>query len=143
MNSQLRSQAKKDLSDDDIEKMVKDAQTFEEEDKKKREEIEIRNNADMAAYSAEKLIKESAEKIDDADKTSIEEAVSALRTALEGEDTVVIKEKMDALQDAVFAVTTKLYQQAAQAAEEGTGAAGTEGADDDTVVDADYEVKKE
>ncbi|RQD80569.1 MAG: molecular chaperone DnaK [Methanocalculus sp. MSAO_Arc2] len=134
---------KKDLSDDDIEKMVKDAQTFEEEDKKKREEIEIRNNADMAAYSAEKLIKESAEKIDDADKTSIEEAVSALRTALEGEDTVVIKEKMDALQDAVFAVTTKLYQQAAQAAEEGTGAAGTEGADDDTVVDADYEVKKE
>ncbi|MCQ1537873.1 molecular chaperone DnaK [Methanocalculus taiwanensis] len=134
---------KKDLADAEIEKMVKDAQLHEEEDKKKREEIEIRNNADMAAYSAEKLIKESGEQLDDEDKSSIEEAVTALKTALEGEDTVIIKEKMDALQDAVFKVTTKLYQkagEAAQAAGEGTEAKQP---DDDTVVDADYEVKKE
>ncbi len=135
---------KKDLADDDIEKMVKDAKLHEEEDKKKREEIEIRNNADMAAYSAEKLIKESGDKLDDEDKTSIEEGVAALKTALEGEDTVAIKEKMDALQEAVFKVTTKLYQKASEAAQE-AGAAGPEAEkpDDDTVVDADYEVKKE
>jgi molecular chaperone DnaK len=134
---------RKDLKNDEIEKMVKDAQLYEEEDKKKREEIEIRNNADMAAYSAEKLIKESGDKIDEEDKTSIEEAVQAIRTALEGEDTVIIKEKMDALQDAVFKVTTKLYQKAGEAAQQSGTTPGSTGADDDTVVDADYEVKKE
>jgi len=134
---------KKDLADEDIEKMVKDAELHEEEDKKKREEIEIRNNADMAAYSAEKLIKESGDKLDEEDKTSIEEGVAALKTALEGEDTVAIKEKMDALQEAVFKVTTKLYQQAGEAAQEAGAGAEEEKTDDDTVVDADYEVKKE
>ncbi|MDO8841184.1 MAG: molecular chaperone DnaK [Methanocalculus sp.] len=134
---------RKDLKNDEIEKMVKDAQLYEEEDKKKREEIEIRNNADMAAYSAEKLIKESGDKIDEEDKTSIEVAVSGIRTALEGEDTVVIKEKMDALQEAVFKVTTKLYQKAGEAAQQGEGSPAQKGAEDDTVVDADYEVKKE
>ncbi|MCP1661989.1 MAG: molecular chaperone DnaK [Methanocalculus sp. MSAO_Arc1] len=133
---------KKDLSDDEIEKMVQDAQLHEEEDKKKREEIEIRNNADMAVYSAEKLIKESEDKLDAEDKTAIEEATAALRTALEGEDTVAIKEKMDALQEAVFKVTTKIYEKAGQEAQEAAGAEG-EAAKDDTVVDADYEVKKE
>ncbi|MDG6250504.1 molecular chaperone DnaK [Methanocalculus sp.] len=134
---------KKDLADDDIDKMVKDAQLHEEEDKKKREEIEIRNNADMAAYSAEKLIKESGDKLDDEDKTSIEEAVAALKTTLEGEDTVAIKEKMDALQEAVFKVTTKLYQKAGEAAQEAGAGPEAGKPDDDTVVDADYEVKKE
>jgi len=132
---------KKDLDKNEIEKMVNDAKLYEEEDKKKREEIEIRNNADMAAYSAEKLIKESGDKIDESDKTAIEEAVAGLRTALEGEDIVAIKEKMDALQDAVFKVTTKLYQQASEAAEAAGEGAGP--AEDDNVVDADYEVKKE
>jgi len=134
---------KKDLTDDEIEKMVKDAQLHEEEDKKKREEIEIRNNADMAAYSAEKLIKESGDQIDDEDKTSIEEAVAALKTTLEGEDTVAIKEKMDALQEAVFKVTTKLYQKTGEAAQEAGAGPETGKPDDDTVVDADYEVRKE
>ncbi len=134
---------KKDLADDEIEKMIKDAQLHEEEDKKKREEIEIRNNADMAAYSAEKLIKESGDKLDDEDKTSIEEAVAALKTTLEGEDTVAIKEKMDALQEAVFKVTTKLYEKAGEAAQEAGAGPEAEKPDDDTVVDADYEVKKE
>ncbi|MBR1368168.1 molecular chaperone DnaK [Methanocalculus chunghsingensis] len=132
---------KKDLDKNEIEKMVNDAKLYEEEDKKKREEIEIRNNADMAAYSAEKLIKESGDKIEEADKTAIEEAVAGLRTALEGEDIVVIKEKMDALQEAVFAVSTKLYQQASEEAQ--AAGEGAEPAQDDTVVDADYEVKKE
>jgi len=134
---------KKDLTDDEIEKMVKDAQLHEEEDKKKREEIEIRNNADMAAYSAEKLIKESGDQIDDEDKTSIEEAVAALKTTLEGEDTVAIKEKMDALQEAVFKVTTKLYQKAGEAAQEAGAGPEAGKPEDDTVVDADYEVRKE
>lgn len=134
---------KKDLADDEIDKMVKDAELHEEEDKKKREEIEIRNNADMAAYSAEKLIKESGDQLDDEDKTSIEEAVSALKTTLEGEDTVAIKEKMDALQETVFKVTTKLYEKAGEAAQEAGAGPEAEKPDDDTVVDADYEVKKE
>ena len=97
----------------------------------------------MAAYSAEKLIKESGDKLDEDDKTSIEEAVSTIKTALEGEDTVIIKEKMDALSEVVYKATTKLYQKAGEAAEQGGDAPGAEGAEDDTVVDADYEVKKE
>ena len=140
---------RKDLNDDEIEKMVNDAKQFEEEDKKKREEIELRNNADNAVYAAEKLVndKETADKVEAEDKEKITAAASELKELLAKEDasTDDIKAKMDALQEVVFAVTSKMYQkiQEEQQAAQGAGCSGDCGScgNDDNVVDADYEVK--
>ena len=150
---------RKDLNNDEIEKMVNDAKQYEEEDKKRREEIELRNNADNAVYAAEKLVndKETADKIEAEDKEKIEKAASELKEVLAKEDAVSddIKAKMDALQEVVFAVTSKMYQkiqqeqQAAAGANAGAGCDGSCGdcgagaKKDDNVVDADYEVKKD
>ncbi|MDO5845689.1 MAG: molecular chaperone DnaK [Methanocorpusculum sp.] len=148
---------RKDLKDDEIDQMVKDAKQFEEDDKKKREEIELRNNADNAVYAAEKLVndKETADKVEAEDKEKIKTAAAELKDLLAKEDASSedIKTKMDALQEVVFSVTSKMYQkiqeeqQKAQAA--GAGAApgadaqGSSAKNDDNVVDADYEVKKD
>ncbi|HJJ41969.1 MAG TPA: molecular chaperone DnaK [Methanocorpusculum sp.] len=143
---------RKDLKDDEIEKMVNDAKQFEEEDKKKREEIELRNNADNAVYAAEKLIndKETADKIEAADKENIEKAAKELKDVLAKDDAKSdeIKEKMDALQEIVFSITSKMYQKV-QEEKQAAGAGSDAKADssskpnDDNVVDADYEVKKD
>ncbi|MDD2471025.1 MAG: molecular chaperone DnaK [Methanocorpusculum sp.] len=146
---------RKDLKDDEIDKMVKDAKQFEEEDKKRREEVELRNNADNAVYAAEKLVndKETAGKIDAEDKEKIKTGAEALKEILAKEDasSEAIKEKMDSLQEAVFAATSKMYQKiqeeqkAAEAAKAGSGtdAKSDSSKSDDNVVDADYEVKKD
>ena len=145
---------RKDLKDDEIEKMVRDAKQFEEEDKKRREEIELRNNADNAVYAAEKLVndKETADKIDAEDKEKISSGAAALKEVLAKEDasSEEIKEKMDALQEVVFAATSKMYQkiQEEQQAAGNAAGSGCEGncdscKTDDNVVDADYEVKKD
>jgi molecular chaperone DnaK len=146
---------RKDLKDDEIDKMVKDAKQFEEEDKKRRDEIELHNNADNAVYAAEKLVndKETADKIDAEDKEKIKEGTEALKEVLAKEDATpeAIKEKMDALQEAVFAATSKIYQKVQEeqkAAEAAKGASGNDAKSDssksdDNVVDADYEVKKD
>ncbi|MCK9313300.1 MAG: molecular chaperone DnaK [Methanocorpusculum sp.] len=146
---------RKDLKDDEIDKMVKDAKQFEEEDKKRREEVELRNNADNAVYAAEKLVndKETTDKIDAEDKEKIKTGAEALKEILAKEDasSEAIKEKMDSLQEAVFAATSKMYQKiqeeqkAAEAAKAGSGtdAKSDSSKSDDNVVDADYEVKKD
>ena len=146
---------RKDLKDDEIDKMVKDAKQFEEEDKKRREEVELRNNADNAVYAAEKLVndKETTDKIDAEDKEKIKTGAEALKEVLAKEDasSEAIKEKMDSLQEAVFAATSKMYQKiqeeqkAAEAAKAGSGtdAKSDSSKSDDNVVDADYEVKKD
>ncbi len=145
---------RKDLKDDEIEKMVRDAKQFEEEDKKRREEIELRNNADNAVYAAEKLVndKETADKIDAEDKEKISSGAAALKDVLAKEDasSEEIKEKMDALQEVVFAATSKMYQKI-QEEQQAAGKAAGSGCEgncdscktDDNVVDADYEVKKD
>ncbi|MEA5038022.1 Chaperone protein DnaK [bioreactor metagenome] len=145
---------RKDLKDDEIEKMVRDAKQFEEEDKKRREEIELRNNADNAVYAAEKLVndKETAGKIDADDKEKITSGAAALKEVLakENASSEEIKEKMDALQEVVFAATSKMYQKI-QEEQQAAGKAAGSGCEgncdscktDDNVVDADYEVKKD
>lgn len=133
----------KRLSDEEIEEMVNKSKEFEEEDQKKREEIEIRNNADTAVFSSEKLLKDSADKITEDEKKSIEDAAEKVKTALEGDDSETIKTETEALTEAVYAVTVRLYQEAAaeaQAAGE-TGEPQASAQDDDNVVDADYEVQ--
>ncbi|MBN1195252.1 MAG: molecular chaperone DnaK [Methanomicrobiaceae archaeon] len=130
------------LSDDDINDMVTKAKQFEEEDRKNREEIELRNNADTAIFTAEKLLKDNRDKIDAADIETIEKGVTSVKKALEDDDSETIRKEMESLTEAVFAATTKIYQQA-QAAEQAHAPGQESTATDDTVVDADYEVKDE
>ena len=135
-------QNNKNLSDEDIEEMVKNATKFEEEDKKKREDIEVRNTADTAIFAAEKLLEERGDKIDAETKTKIEAAVEDLKKALEGEDVEDIKEKMKSLEEPIHAETIKMYQEAqAEAAAAQSPEGGEEPQNEDDVVDADYEVK--
>jgi len=133
------------LSEDEIKRMVNDSKNFEEEDKKKKEEIELRNLADSAVFNAEKMIKESGDSMEPADREKVQAGIDAVRGALQSDNTEEIKKQMEALTEAVYAVTTKIYQKA-QAERQSTEAAGggkggTE--KDDTVVDADYSMKDE
>ena len=138
----------KKLSEEDIKKMMDAAKKFEAEDKKKRDEIELHNQADTAIFTAEKMIKESGEKLEAADKQKVEEGIAAARKALADDNIDEIKKTMEALTESVYAATTKLYQkmQAEQAAQQQPGAGAAphqETKTDDNVVDADFNVKKE
>jgi molecular chaperone DnaK len=138
----------KKLSEEDIKKMMDAAKTFEAEDKKKRDEIELHNQADTAIFTAEKMIKESGEKLEAADKQKVEEGIAAARKALADDNIDEIKKTMEALTESVYAATTKLYQkmQAEQAAQQQPDAGAAPHQDtktDDNVVDADFNVKKE
>jgi molecular chaperone DnaK len=130
------------LSEDEIRRMVDESKQFESDDKAKREEIELRNLADSAVFNAEKMLKETGDKMDPGDREKIQGSADALRKALEEDNSEAIKKEMEALTEAVYAVTTRLYQkvQAEQQAKAG-GGAGQAG--DDTVVDADYTMKDE
>ncbi|MGB9175733.1 MAG: molecular chaperone DnaK [Methanoregula sp.] len=142
----------KKLSEEDIKKMMAAAKQFEADDKKKREEIELRNQADTAIFTAEKMLKESGDKLEAADKTKIEEGVAAVRKAIEEDNLDEIKKSMESLTEAVYAATTKIYQKmqaeqaSAQAQQEGSGTEPgrqQEPKTDDNVVNADYKVKDE
>lgn len=124
------------LSDKEIEDMVKNAEAYAEEDKKRKEEIEVRNQADSLVYSAEKSLKEFGDKATAEQKESIEKGVAELKTALEGNDTEIIKQKSEQLSQAVYALTTAMYQQTAQ-----QEAAPGETKNDGQTVDAEYEIK--
>jgi len=143
------------LSEEDIKKAMDAAKQFEADDKKKREEIELRNQADTAVFTAEKMLKESGDKLETADKTKIEEGIAEVRKVLPGEDLEAIKKAMESLTEAVYAATTKIYQkmqaeQQAAAQQQAGGAPGGDGQapgqepkTDDNVVNADYKVKDE
>ncbi|MDD1689279.1 MAG: molecular chaperone DnaK [Methanoregula sp.] len=138
------------LSEEDIKKAMESAKQFEEEDKKKRDEIELRNQADTAVFMAEKMLKESGDKIDTEDKTKIEDGIAAIKKALPEDNLDEIKKAMESLTESVYAATTKIYQkaQAEQAAQQppGSGAGPApeqEQKTDDNVVNADYKVKEE
>jgi len=128
-------------SEAEIQRMMNDAKKFEAEDQKKREEIDLRNTADTAVFTAERALKDAKETIDAAEREKIEGAIADLKKALEGDDLEAIRQKMDLLTEAVYAVTTKMYQQAQQQAAQKQKAEG-DATKDDTVVDADYEVKE-
>jgi molecular chaperone DnaK len=142
----------KKLSEEDIRKMMDAAKQFESDDKKKREEIELRNQADTAIFTAEKMLKENGDKLDAADKTKVEEGVAAVRKAVDADNLDEIKKSMESLTEAVYAATTKIYQKiqaeqaSAQAQQQGAGGdpgQPQEPKTDDNVVNADYKVKDE
>jgi molecular chaperone DnaK len=138
------------LSEEEIKRMVENSKQFEQEDAKKKEEIELRNMADTAIFSAEKMLKESGDKIEPADREKIESGIAGVRKALESDNSDEIKKQVDTLTEAIYAVTTKIYQkvqaeQQAQQAQQAGGEAGPAGntQDQDNVVDADFKVKDE
>lgn len=133
------------MSKDDIDKAVKDAEQFAAEDKKRREEVDTKNEAENMCYQAEKLINENGDKIDEADKTSLNEKIAATKAAIEQGDVEMIKSAKEAMEKVLYEVSSKLYQQAApQGAAPDMNGAGQPDADansaggDDNVYDADF-----
>ena len=138
----------KKLSDEDIKKMMDAAKQFGAEDKKKRDEIELHNQADTAIFTAEKMLKESGDKLETDDKLKVEEGIAAIKKALADDNLDEIKKTMEGLTESVYAATTKIYQkiQAEQASQQQAGAGAAPQPDkntDDNVVNADYNVKEE
>ena len=116
--------ASSNMSKDDIDKAVKDAERFAEEDKKHKDDIDTRNNADQMVYQCEKIISESGDKMTDEEKTAINEKIDSLKEALKGEDINLIKSRQEELTAKFYEVSEKLYKAAAEeAAKNGEGAA--------------------
>ncbi|MBE5812295.1 MAG: molecular chaperone DnaK [Clostridiales bacterium] len=131
------------LSEADIEKAVKEAEKFAAEDKQKKEEAEARNKAESLVYDTEKTLKELGDKVEAADRAKIEEEVGNVKKALEGNNTEEINKATEKLMTSFYDVSTKLYQQAgaqAGAQAEPQAEAQNTTANDDNVVDADYQV---
>ncbi|RKD50894.1 molecular chaperone DnaK [Rhizobium sp. WW_1] len=138
---QIRIQASGGLSDADIEKMVKDAEAHAAEDKKRREGVEAKNQAESLIHSSEKSLKDYGDKVTEADRTAISDAIAALKTATEASepDAEDIKAKTQTLMEVSMKLGQAIYE--SQQAEAGSGDASAAGKDD--VVDADYEEIKD
>lgn len=142
----IRIESSSGLSEEEINRMVQDAEKHAEEDKKKKEEVEAKNNADHMIYQTEKLLKESGDKLQPSDKSEIESKVSALKSAIESNNTDNIKKSTDELQASWSKASETLYKQGQQAGgqteQQSQANETTEdtGRKDESVVDADYEV---
>jgi len=141
---QIRIQASGGLSDADIEKMVKDAESNAGEDKKRRELVEARNQADSLIYSTEKSLKDLGDKLPFEEQAKVNDAIGALRKTLEGDDVTAIKSKTDELSQASMKLGELLYKAQQEKAEDGDAAAETTAHDPEAkVVDADFTEVKE
>ncbi len=138
----IRIQASGGLSDADIDRMVKDAESHAEEDKKRRELVEMRNQGEALVHSTEKMLKDFGDKVSATDKGAVESAVEELKTALNGEDKDAIKQKVDALAQASMKLGEALYQ-ANQGAAQSEPSGSAEGGGGEDVVDVDFEEVKD
>ncbi|MCC5779850.1 molecular chaperone DnaK [Nitratireductor sp. B36] len=134
----IRIQASGGLSDEEIEKMVKDAESNAEADKKRREAVEAKNQAEALIHSTEKSLSEYGDKVSEEEKKAIEDALAALKTAAEGDDAEDIKAKTNALAEASMKLGQAMYEASQAEAAESDAAADAKAAGDD-VVDADFE----
>ena len=125
------------LSDEEVDRMVKDAESHAEEDKKQKEEVEARNQTDSLCYSTEQTLSELGDKVPADVKGEADTAIADAKKALEGSDVDAIKAAGDKLQEVAYKLAQMVYADAQQAA---PGADGAAAASDDDVVDADYEV---
>ncbi len=141
----IRIESSSGLSDAEIEQMIQDAEQHSEEDKQKKEEIELRNHADSLIYSTEQSIKEYEDKISAEDRNAAENAMQKLRETLKGDNIDQIREDMEALTQASHKLAEVMYAQAAATDAEATGAdaATSEGDADETVIDVEGEVVEE
>jgi len=138
----IRIQASGGLTDADINRMVKEAESHAEEDKKRRELVEIRNQAEALVHSTERMLKEYGDKVPAGDKATVEAAVADLKGAIQGEDRDAIKQKVDALAQASMKLGEALYQSSQAGAAGARSSASTPG-EDDKVVDVDFEEVKD
>ena len=138
----IKIQASGGLSDDDIEKMVKDAEEHAEEDKAKKELIETKNQAESLIHGTQKSLTENSEKINEDDKKSIEEAIEQLKASLEGDDPAKIASDLEVLTQEAMKLGEAIYkaQESSQNTENENPEANPE---DDTIVDADFEEVEE
>ena len=149
----IRIESSSGLSEDEINKMVNEAEAHAEEDKKEKEKVEVTNEADAMIYSTEKSLKEYGDKVSADDKAKIEAALSDLKTSVQSGNIEDIKAKVEALKQASYKLAEEMYKNASQNAEGGAdpnAGAGPQGGpqeqgtspqnDDSTVEDADYEV---
>ncbi|EPA9973330.1 molecular chaperone DnaK [Listeria monocytogenes] len=127
------------LTDEEIEKMVQDAEANAEEDKKNKENAELRNNADQLVFTVDKTLKELESKVEEEEVKKAEAARDELQEALKGEDFEAIKEKTESLNEIVQNLSVKLYEQAAAEQQAAGGAEGQEAPQNDDVVDAEFE----
>jgi molecular chaperone DnaK len=134
----IKIQASGGLSDNDIDQMVKDAEKFAEEDKKRRAAAEARNQADSLVHATEKQLEENGDKIDAATKTEVEEAIAAVKTALEGGDADDINAKAQALTQSAMKMGQQIYENQQAAGPDGEAEAAGETAADEEVVDAEF-----
>ena len=136
--------ASSNLSKEDIDKAVKEAEQFAAEDKKRKDEVDTHNAADQVIYQTEKTLNELGDKVSESEKAPVQAALEDLKTKNKGNDIEAIKAATDAVQKAFYAISEKLYQQAApQQGEANNGGAANNGGHDDGVVDADYEEVKD
>ncbi|CEI84196.1 Chaperone protein DnaK [Oceanobacillus oncorhynchi] len=126
------------LSDDEVDRMVKEAEENADADKARREEVELRNQADQLVFTTDKTLKDLGDKVSAEDKQQAEAARDELKEALESNDQEQIKAKKEALEEKVQQLSAKLYEQVQQEAQEAQGAENAEGQQGDDVVDADY-----
>ena len=131
------------LSDDEIEKMVREAEENAEADKKRKEEVELRNEADQLVFTTEKTLKDLEGKVDESEVAKANEAKDDLKAAIEKNELEEIRAKKDALQEIVQNLTMKLYEEAAKQAQAAEGADGAASGKDDNVVDAEFEEVKD
>jgi len=141
----IRIQASGGLTDSDIDRMVKEAESHAEEDKKRRELVEVRNQAEALVHSTDKMLADFADKVSAEDKAAVEAAVAELKTAAEGEDVEAIKQKVDAVAQASMKLGEAMYQsaQGAGGGEGGPTADAGGGGSDEGVVDVDFEEVKD
>ena len=129
------------MSKEDVERAVQEAEQYAAEDKKRREDVDIRNNADQMVYQCEKTLTDFGDKVDSAEKDAIQAKVDAVKEALKGEDIEKIKSSTEELQQEIYKISEKIYKAEAEAAQAAQGAAGADvnnGAGADNVYDADY-----
>ncbi len=135
---QIRIQASGGLSDSDIDQMVKDAEKFAEEDKKRRAAAEARNQADSMVHATEKQLAENGDKIDAETKAAVEAAIAEVKTALEGDDADTINAKAAALTEAAMKMGQQIYEKDQAAAQSGAADADAPSSGDEDVVDAEF-----
>ena len=134
--------ASTNLTDEDIDRAVKDAEAHAEEDKKKKDEIETRNNAESLVYNSEKTLTELGDKVSSEEKAKVEEEIANVRKTLEGNDVEAIKTATEKLTTAFYAISEKLYSQAQEAAAaNGENTEGPKTDENGNVYDADYKVE--
>jgi len=131
------------LSDDEIEDMIKEAESNAEEDKQKRELVEAKNQGEALIHSSEKAVKDAEEKLTEEEKSAVEDAIKSLKDVVDGDDLASIQEKSAALSQEAMKIGEKLYQQEQDNSQQNEGGESADDLSGDDVVDADYEEVKE